>query len=244
MHMHVMLFCVLQMFICKLIMPTHCLILLFFPTAQTVYLSHGSTHYYANNTAIIISSIMSTNDTSLICHTDSTTCCRGRDNPNVHNGFGEWFFPNETNIVRNSATGGGFYWMRDYQVLRLYRQGDIQTPLGTYCCRIPDSGGEMRTFCANFIGEFNETWLIFVNLSPTTATRCDPLMTAPDNGNVTYSNQLDDGKYIFGTIATYTCSPGYSLRSTENRTCITVDGGGTVGIFSASEPTCGRELAE
>ncbi len=70
------------------------------------------------------------------------------------------------------------------------------------------------------------------------------ILTAPDNGNVTYSNQLDDGKYIFGTIATYTCSPGYSLRSTENRTCITVDGGGTVGIFSGSESTCGRELAE
>ncbi len=37
-------------------------------------------------------------------------------------------------------------------VLRLYRQGDIHAPLGRYCCRIPHSGGEMRTFCANLVG--------------------------------------------------------------------------------------------
>ena len=129
-------------------------LLFFFPTARKVYLSHGNTHYYANNTAIIISSIMTTNDTSLICHTDSTTCCRGVDkDPSSSMGNGEWLFPNGNENTENSVTGSGFYWIRYYQVLRLYRQGDIQTPLGTYCCRIPDSGGEMRTFCAILIGE-------------------------------------------------------------------------------------------
>ena len=124
------------------------------PTAQTVYLSHGNTHYYANNTAIIISRIRTTNDTSLTCHTDSTTCCRGVDNGDSSSnmGTGEWLFPNVTRIVRNSVTG--FYLTRYHQVVRLYRQGDIQTPQGNYCCRIPDSGGEMRTFCANFVGKF------------------------------------------------------------------------------------------
>ncbi len=67
-------------------------------------------------------------------------------------------------------------------------------------------------------------------------------MTAPDNGNVIYLNQLDDDKYIFGTVATYTCSPGYSLSSTQSRTCITDNGGGTIGRFSGNEPTCDREL--
>ncbi len=124
-----------------------------FLTAQKVYLSHGNTHYYVNNTAIILSSIMTTIDTSLTCHTDSTTCCRGIDkDPSSNMGTGEWLFPSGTRIVRNSVTG--FYWSRYHQVVRLYRQGDIQTPLGHYCCRIPDSGGEMRTFCANFVGEF------------------------------------------------------------------------------------------
>ena len=131
----------------------HCWSLLL-PTAQTVYLSHGNTHYYANNTRIIISSIMTTDDTSLTCHTDSTTCCRGIDNPSSGMGTGEWLFLNGMEIPRrNSITTNGFYWSRYHHVVRLYRQGDIQFPLGTYCCRIPDSGGEMRTFCANIIGE-------------------------------------------------------------------------------------------
>ncbi len=99
---------------------------------------------------------MTTNDTSLTCHTDSTTCCRGADNgdPSSTMGTGEWLFPNGTIIVRNKFTGSGFYYTRFHQVLRLYRQGDIQTSLGTYCCRIPDSGGVMRKFCANLVGEF------------------------------------------------------------------------------------------
>ncbi len=121
------------------------------------FISHGNTLYYVNNTAIIISSIMTTDDTSLTCHTGSTTCCRGVDNPVRSTGFGQWLFPNRTEIARpNSIIGSGFYWSRDYQVVRLYRQGDIQTPLGTYCCRIPDNSGVMRTFCTNIIiGELN-----------------------------------------------------------------------------------------
>ncbi len=97
---------------------------------------------------------MTTDDTSLTCHTDSTTCCRGVDNGDSSSSIGtvEWLFPNENEITENSVTSRGFYWSRDYQLLRLYRQGDIQTPLGIYCCRIPDSGGEMRTFCANIVG--------------------------------------------------------------------------------------------
>ncbi len=129
--------------------------MLLFPTAQKVYLSHGNTHYYANNTAIIISRIMTTNDTSLTCHTDSTTCCRGVDKePSSNIGTGEWLFPNGTYIVQNNVTGSGFYYTRFHQVLRLYRQSNVQTPLGTYCCRIPDTSKVMRTFCANFISEF------------------------------------------------------------------------------------------
>ena len=67
-------------------------------------------------------------------------------------------------------------------------------------------------------------------------------MTVPDNGNVTYSAQLDDEMYIFGTVATYTCSPGYRLSSTESRICITDNGGGAIGRFSGNEPNCDREL--
>ncbi len=67
-------------------------------------------------------------------------------------------------------------------------------------------------------------------------------MTEPDNGIVTHSNQLDNEMYIFGTVATYTCSPGYGLSSTQSRTCTTVNGRETTGRFSGNEPTCDSEL--
>ena len=69
-------------------------------------------------------------------------------------GTGEWILPNGKNIVRKKVTGSGFYYTRFPQAIRLYRNDDIQTPLGTYCCRITDSGGVMRTFCANLISEW------------------------------------------------------------------------------------------
>ncbi len=122
-----------------------------------MFLSVGETRYFTNNSDITVTRIGAANQLSLNCHTDSTTCCRGVDNingvPSSSVGNGEWLFPNGTSIARNSVTGSGFYWIRYHQVVRLYRQGDIQTPLGHYCCRIPDRGGEMRTSCANLVGE-------------------------------------------------------------------------------------------
>ena len=120
---------------------------------QSVFLSLGHTEYFANNTPVIVTRIGLTDDNTLNCHTDLTTCCRGRDNPDGSKGFGEWVFPNGSRIYQNSITGDGFYWSRNKQVVRLYRQGNIQDPLGSYCCRIPDSYGVNRTFCVNLVGE-------------------------------------------------------------------------------------------
>ena len=72
-------------------------------------------------------------------------------------GTGEWLFPNETSIVRKKVTGSGFYYTRFHQAIRLYRNNDTRTPLGTYCCRIPDSGRILKTMCANLIGEWCNT---------------------------------------------------------------------------------------
>ena len=121
---------------------------------QPVFLSLRGLSYAANNNNILVTRIGTTNDSALTCHTDSTTCCRGVHNPSGTVGFGDWLFPNGTRIVRKRVTGDGFYNTRFHQVLRLYRNDGIQTPLGRYCCRIPDSGGEIRTFCANLIGAF------------------------------------------------------------------------------------------
>ncbi len=124
---------------------------------QPLFLSLQGVAYTTNNSNILVTRIETTNYTSLTCHTDSPTCCRGMDNPDGNIGFGEWLFPNGMEIARNRVTSSGFYWVRNLKAVRLYRQGDIQTPLGTYCCRIPDSGGVLRTVCANLTSEFTVT---------------------------------------------------------------------------------------
>ncbi len=70
--------------------------------AQGVFLSFQGTTYTMNNSNIVLTRIETTNDTSLTCHTDSTTCCRGIDNGDSSSlvGNGEWLFPDGTSIVR------------------------------------------------------------------------------------------------------------------------------------------------
>ena len=123
--------------------------------ARGVFLSFQGITYTTNNSNIVLTRIETTNDTSLTCHTNLTTCCRGKDKESSSGmGTGEWLFPNGTSIIRKKVSSSGFYYTRFHQVVRLYRNDDTQTPLGTYCCRIPDgAGGVLRTFCANFIGE-------------------------------------------------------------------------------------------
>ncbi len=81
--------------------------------AQGVFLSFQGTTYTMNNINIVLTRIETTNDTSLTCHTDSTTCCRGKDKePSSTMGTGEWLFPNGTSIVRKKVTVSGFYYTR------------------------------------------------------------------------------------------------------------------------------------
>ncbi len=123
---------------------------------QSVYLSLGNTNYFNNNTDIIVTRIRATNDSSLTCHTDLTSCCRPIHNNNSNMGMGDWLFPDAEHVLnRMDADSTNFYRVRYHQVIRLYRQGDIQAPLGSYCCRILDGTGEMRTFCANLVGEYS-----------------------------------------------------------------------------------------
>ena len=62
-------------------------------------------------------------------------------------------FPNESRIAQNDVVSDGFYWIRYHKVIILYRRDNIQAPLGSYCCRIPDNSGAMRTLCANLVGK-------------------------------------------------------------------------------------------
>ncbi len=113
---------------------------------QSVFLSRQGITYTANNSNILVTRIGSTDDSALTCHTKSTACCT--------QGSGEWLFPSGERIDENR---NGFSLTRRYQVVSLYRHGDIQTPLGRYCCRIPNGQGSMASICANLIGELINT---------------------------------------------------------------------------------------
>ncbi|XP_064386052.1 sushi, von Willebrand factor type A, EGF and pentraxin domain-containing protein 1-like [Halichondria panicea] len=70
--------------------------------------------------------------------------------------------------------------------------------------------------------------------SPDNTIRCpsDSVM-APINGMVSYSSPVENGSYVFGTVATFSCSPGFGLDGTSTRTCETEQ-----GTFSGTTPSC------
>ena len=62
------------------------------------------------------------------------------------------------------------------------------------------------------------------------------------NGMISYSTNVM-GQYNLGTVATYTCNPGYELTGPgdEMRTC--VDNGDGSGLsFNGTDPTCERKF--
>ncbi len=66
----------------------------------------------------------------------------------------------------------------------------------------------------------------------TTVRRCVEL-TAPDNGTVT----VNDPDLLVGTVATYSCDPGYILVGDTVRTC-EGRGDGTEGTWNSTQPMC------
>ena len=103
---------------------------------------------YANNSVIDINLVGEgfegariTDGGALECHTDDTTCCRERDNPNG-TGRGEWYYPNGT-VVSSPGGDTGFYRTRDHMIIRLSRIGSYASSqqTGVYRCEIPGDGG-------------------------------------------------------------------------------------------------------
>ncbi len=56
---------------------------------------------------------------------------------------------------------------------------------------------------------------------------------APTNGMISYSSPVEGGSYVYGTVATFSCSPGFGLNGTSTRTCETEK-----GTFSGTTPYC------
>ncbi len=59
----------------------------------------------------------------------------------------------------------------------------------------------------------------------------------PTNGMVSYSSPVENVSYIFGTVATFSCSLGFGLSSLEPRRC-TGENDADMGTFNGSDPTC------
>ena len=57
------------------------------------------------------------------------------------------------------------------------------------------------------------------------------LLTVPTNGSISYSNDTRD----LGTVATYSCDPGYEVMGDMTRTCDSAD------TWSGTDTTCEGE---
>ena len=65
-----------------------------------------------------------------------------------------------------------------------------------------------------------------------------PSLDSPDNGKISYSGNATNELYIYGTVATYSCPPGFGLNSNQTRVCTGDGSSEVVGRFNGSEPTC------
>ena len=87
-----------------------------------VYLSLSSANYLTGLSDIPLSSIGEGRGSSLICHTDSRTCC-GQLDTGVEGGVGEWYYPNGSVISADSARDR-LYVMREQMSVSLnHRSG-------------------------------------------------------------------------------------------------------------------------
>ena len=82
---------------------------------------------------------------------------------------------------------------------------------------------------------------IIVNTADNTIRCPSDSVMAPTNGMVSYSSPEEGGGYVFGTVATFSCSPGFGLSTLETRTCAG-ENDVEIGTFSGSSPTCYGEI--
>ena len=77
-------------------------------------------------------------------------------------------------------------------------------------------------------------------MNPISAIQCLPLSSI-DNGEITYSGgaAID---YDLGTVATFSCSAGYSLLGNHTRVCLDDDQADTIGIWSGKSSSCERKF--
>ena len=102
----------------------------------------------ANNSALSLAAIGEGSST-LICHTELSTCCREQDNSG--NALGGWRGPNKVSVPDSNTDG--FYVSRGMSFISLnYAEGSSEVA-GTYCCQVPRESGATTTHCVMVTGE-------------------------------------------------------------------------------------------
>ena len=106
--------------------------------------------FIVNNSQVNIRNVGQSSDSpngALQCITDRTPCCLNQ-NPR----HGEWYLPNGA-LVQGTASTTAFYRNRgDNGEVSLNRPSDVMSPIGQFCCEVPDATDTNQTLCVN-IGE-------------------------------------------------------------------------------------------
>ena len=89
-------------------------------------------------------------DNALLCFTDLIQCCHDSDTPSGVGALGEWLFPNGSAVGAESQ-GEGFYVDRGPGMVRLNRRNDVTSPIGQFCCELPDATSINTRTCINIV---------------------------------------------------------------------------------------------
>ena len=102
---------------------------------------------YPNNSNILITDVGQGNDGALHCTTDLTKCCKVI-HTRIEKTLGNWFYPNGS-MVGVNKTNQTFYKSRGHSKVYLHRRIGSISPVGKFCCKVPDATHTENTVCVN-----------------------------------------------------------------------------------------------
>ena len=115
-----------------------------------VYIHLNGTNY-PNDSDILITDVGGGDAGALQCISDLTECCKNSHTVSDR-ALGEWFYPNRTDVGLKSKKET-FYKNRDHRTVYLHRRMGSMSPIGKFCCEVPDATYTNITICVN-LGEY------------------------------------------------------------------------------------------
>ena len=103
--------------------------------------------FIANNSQVNIRNIGQSSDSpngALQCITDRSPCCATPPNRR-----GEWYLPNGALVQGTTSTTAVYRNRGDNGEVSLNRPSDVMSPIGLFCCEVPDATDTNQTLCVN-----------------------------------------------------------------------------------------------